>query len=239
MPTIGELTPLTTGLSKLDRLEIEKASDSTSYSVSAQDIANYVKTTSNGSFRGSTTKSLDAFTEADVGVWWWVNDSANATGLTSGMVEIESFNAPDDDAVIATFTQRLSYGERLYQRMFKDGHFSGWSAMHNKNGCKIHYGLSNSASVTFPSSFSSVPAVIITPLNSTTTKIYLYNVASVSVDGFTVFALYSDLDAVTTTVTEVTDGTRTTTRTEQIRGAWQQATGNDLLFYWVALSDAE
>lgn len=234
MPVISEL-PAIDALSKLDMFEVVKKSELKSYSVTANDIANFVKNISNGGFKGSTTKSLDEFTIYDVGMWWWVNGTANPTGLTSGVVEIIAAAGPDDDNIEATFIQRLSFAEKVYQRMYVNGAFSGWGSLSNKNGAKIEYGVSSAAAVVFSNPFSAAPAVIAVPANSASDKVYIINVQSVSATGFTVQKLYSDLTAVTTTVTEVTDGTTTTTRTEQIRGAWTAA--NDAPFYWIALSD--
>lgn len=235
MPTISEL-PAIDVLSKLDLFEVTKNSELKSYSVTANDIANFVKNISNGGFKGSTTKGLDEFTIYDVGMWWWVNGSANPTGLNSGVVEIIAAAGPDDDNIEATFIQRLSFAEKVYQRMYVNGAYSGWGSLSNKNGAKIEYGVSTSTAVSFSNPFTSAPAVVAVPFNNATmSRILVINVTTVSSTGFEVQKLSSDLDVVTTTVTEVTDGNRTTTRTEQIRGAWTAA--NDIPFYWIALSD--
>ena len=235
MPTISEL-PAIDALSKLDLFEVTKNSDRKSYSVTANDIANFVKNISNGGFKGSTTKSLDEFTIFDVGMWWWVNGSANPTGLYSGVVEIIAAAGPDEDNVEATFIQRLSFGERVYQRMYVNGRYSGWGSLSNKNGAQIEYGVSTSTAVAFSNPFEATPCVVAIPFNNATlSRIFIINITSVSSKGFEVQKLSSDRDVVTTTVTEVTDGNKTTTRTEEIRGAW--ATADSIPFYWIALSD--
>lgn len=235
MPAISDLNPID-ALSKLDMFEVTKKSEMASYSVTAADLAAFVKNTSNGGFRGSTTKSIDDFTILDIGMWWWVNGSSNPTGLTSGVVEIISFNPADDDNVESTFIQRLSFGEKVYQRMYINGVPSGWGSLTNKNGAQIEYGVSTATTVSFANSFASPPCVIVTPYNNANlSRVFEINVTSISVSQFQVQKLTSDLSAVETEVSETTDGTRTTTRTVTIRGDWTVA--NDAPFFWVALSD--
>lgn len=238
MPTISELSALS-ALSKLDKFEVERAADNISYSVSAQDIANFVKNISNGGFKGSTTKSLNDFTIADIGMWWWVNSEDNVTGLHSGVIEIISFNGLDDDNVEATFIQRLSFAEKVYQRMYTNGSFSGWGSLSNMNGCKIEYGTSSDTHVDFTNAFADVPTVVAVAKNSTTDKTYLINVYGVSATGFDVQKLASSTIAVVeeteTTETESSGTTTKTTVVRQTRSAWEQA--DNAPFYWIALSD--
>lgn len=238
MPTISELSALA-ALSKLDKFEVERAADNTSYSVTAQDIATFVKTTSNGGFRGSTTKSINDFTIEDVGMWYWVNGETNPTGLTAGVVEIISSSAPDEDNVEATFIQRLSFSDKVYQRMYMNGHFDIWGSLTNSNGAKIQYGNSTDTDVTFPVEFADVPAVVATPINANDTAIYFIQVYGVSRTGFQVkkwvTPVMSTVEQTVSTESE-SGGTTTKSTTTTMTGAtWEAA--DDAAFNWIALSD--
>lgn len=235
MPTTSEL-PAIDALSKLDMFAVTKKSEMKSYSVTAQDMANFVKNLSNGGFRGSTTKSLDEFTIYDIGMWWWVNGTTNPTGLTSGVVEIISAAGPDEDNIEATYIQRLSFGEKVYQRMIINGRPSGWGSLTNHNGATVLYDVSSATHISFPEGlFTATPSVVAVPKNSTNNKVYMINVDNVSPTGFDVKKWYSSTDEVVTEVTEITDGTRTTTRTVTVQGAWTQ--DDSAPFYWIAISD--
>lgn len=238
MPTISELSALA-ALSKLDKFEVERAADNTSYSVTAQDIATFVKTTSNGGFRGSTTKSINSFTIEDVGMWYWVNGETNPTGLTAGVVEIISSAAPDDDNVEATFIQRLSFSDKVYQRMYMNGHFDIWGSLTNSNGAKIQYGNSTDTDVTFPVAFADVPVVVATPINGNDTSIYFLQVYGVSRTGFQVKKWVTPVEATveqTVSTESESGGTTTKSTTTTMTGAtWQVA--DDAAFNWIALSD--
>lgn len=235
MPTISELTALS-ALSKLDKFEVERAADSTSYSVTAQDIATFVKNISNGGFKGSTTKSIDDFTIEDIGMWWWVNGSSNPTGLTSGVVEIISFAGPDDDNVQATYLQRLSLMDKVYQRMWINGQWSNWGSLTNKNGAVIEYGTSTETHVSFPEGrFTSAPSVVAVPKNGSTGQACFINVNNVGATGFDVLKFKSDTQGTTETVSTSQDGTTTTTRTVTIQGVWTK--DDSMPFYYIALSD--
>lgn len=238
MPTISELSALA-ALSKLDKFEVERAADNTSYSVTAQDIATFVKTTSNGGFRGSTTKSINSFTIEDVGMWYWVNGETNPTGLTAGVVEIISSAAPDDDNVEATFIQRLSFSDKVYQRMYMNGHFDIWGSLTNSNGAKIQYGNSTDTDVTFPVAFADVPVVVATPINGNDTSIYFLQVYGVSRTGFQIKKWVTPVQDVVeeTESTETQSGGTTTKKTTTtVTGAtWEAA--DDAVFNWIALSD--
>lgn len=239
MPTISELSALS-ALSRLDKFEVERNADNISYSVTASDIANFVKTISNGGFKGTTTKSLDDFAISDVGMWWWNNNSSNPTGLVSGVVEIITFHEISTESVDETFLQRISYKDRVYQRMHGDDGWSVWASLANKNGCAIDYGTSTATTVTFTTGmFTSAPCVIATPINSTTDKTYIINVYGVSAAGFSVQKLSSSLVSVientSSTETESSGTTTKTTTTTITRGEWEAA--NDAPFYWIALSD--
>lgn len=238
MPTISELSALA-ALSKLDKFEVERAADNTSYSVTAQDIATFVKTTSNGGFRGSTTKSINDFTVEDVGMWYWVNGETNPTGLTAGVVEIISSSAPDEDNVEATFIQRLSFSDKVFQRMYMNGHFDIWGSLTNSNGAKIQYGNSTDTNVTFPVAFADVPVVVATPKNGNDTAIYFLQVYGVSRTGFQVKKWVTPVQDVVeeTESTETQSGGTTTKKTTTtVTGAtWEAA--DDAAFNWIALSD--
>lgn len=234
MPTISELTALS-ALSKLDKFEVERAADSTSYSVTANDIANFVKTTSNGGFRGTTTKSIDEFSLDDIGMWWWVNSASNPTGLTSGIVEIISFHAPGAENDDMTYLQKLSLMDRSYQRMHNDGGWSNWASLANKNGAIIEYGTSTATHVDFPSGrFASTPAVIVTP-NTNSQLVCIVNVFDVTPGGFNVRKYTSDPNGVIETIETTEEGTTTTRRSVTTQNAWQVA--NDLSFNYIAISD--
>ena len=238
MPTISELSALA-ALSKLDKFEVERAADNTSYSVTAQDIATFVKTTSNGGFRGSTTKSINDFTIEDVGMWYWVNGETNPTGLTAGVVEIISSAAPDEDNVEATFIQRLSFSDRVFQRMYMNGHFDIWGSLTNNNGAKIQYGNSTETQITFPVAFADVPAVVATPINDDANSIYFIQVWGVSERGFRVKKWVTPVEATveqTVSTESESGGTTTKSTTTTMTGAtWQVA--DDAAFNWIALTD--
>lgn len=239
MPTISEL-PALAALSKLDMFEVTKKSDLTSYSVTAGDIANYLKTQSNSGFRGSTTKSINDFTVEDVGVWHWSNNSSNPTGLTEGIVEIISFNPPDDDNLEASFLQKLSFGNAVFQRMKNNGTWMNWGSLTNRNGATIEYGMSTDTHVTFSQTFNATPAIICCPVNGATgTTVCCVNVFNESATGFSVQKMKSGLvmETETVTVEEITSGevtTRTTT-TRTVRGPWEA--DNSMPFFWIALTD--
>lgn len=240
MPTISEL-PALAALSKLDMFEVTKKSDLTSYSVTAGDIANYLKTQSNSGFRGSTTKSIDDFTVEDVGVWHWNNNSSNPTGLTEGIVEIISFNPPDDDNLEASFLQKLSFGNAVFQRMKNNGTWMNWGSLTNRNGATIEYGVSTDTHITFPQGrFASTPAIVCCPINGATgTTVCCINVFNESAGGFSVQKMKSGLvmETETITVEETTAGevTTKTTTTRTVRGPWEAYDG--MPFFYIALSD--
>ena len=240
MPRISQLDPLA-GLSKLDLFEVTQRSTNKSCSITAQEMGNYFKTLQNGAFRGSTSKSLDDFTLSDVGVWYWTGND-QTVGLSYGIVEIISSAPSDDDDSDARFIQRITCGNRVYQRMFNET-YSVWAALTNRNGAIIEYGVSSDATVTFPQDrFNDVPTVICIPLNTDPSqKVYTINLTSVTRGSFSVQRLESDLVSVVEETTETTTesgGTTTkTTRTEVTRGAWTAA--DSLSYYWIALSDVE
>lgn len=241
MPRISQLDPLAQ-LSKLDLFEVTQKSTNKSCSISAQTMANFFKTMQNGGFRGSTSKSFNEFTVADVGVWhWYGNDSV--TELTEAILEIVSAAGSDDDDSDAKFSMKASWGDKVYQRGYNGGgKWSNWVELGNKNGCTIEYGLSNATEVTFPAkTFSSTPAIVCVPVNRQTgSHMCSINVYDESVNGFRVQKMKSSLMSVVEDVTETTTesgGTTTkTTRTLVSRGQWEQDDG--MSFFYIALSDA-
>lgn len=238
MPRISQLDPLTS-LSKLDMFEVTQRANNKSCSITAQEMGNYFKTLQNGGFKGSTTKSLNDFTLADVGVWHWTG-SDNTLPLTEAIIEIVGYYAPDDDASDDRFIMKASYQQYVYQRGY-NGNWSEWTDMRNVNGCRIEYGYSTDTHVTWTNPFRDVPAVICIPKNGANSGFACFvNVSDVSVNGFDVFKFKSNLTAEagseTTTVNEDGSGTKTTTTTTDVtRGAWQADDG--IGFYWIALSD--
>lgn len=251
---ISDMTALSE-LSKNDMFEVTQYSSKQTYSVSAQDIATFVKNVSNGGFKGiSDHSSLDDFTIEDVGVWWWSGTTDSTINLSRGMVEIVAYQSETDAGSNsnAMFLQRISYGNSVFQRMWEKSEFYGWADLTNRNGCIIEYGYSTSASVTFSkdsnnnSVFTRMPSVIITPAYSATDKIYSYALASVSATGFSVNAFYSETSATetksethtTTTKDETTSVTTSdeTTSATTYRGAWTQA--DEYSFYWIAVADS-
>lgn len=248
MPTISELTALS-ALSKLDKFEVERAADSTSYSVTAADIANYVKNTANGGFRGSTAKALNDFTIEDIGVWHWANSSSNPTGVYEGILEIKSYAGPDDDnsdnVLYATLvaTDQSRFGASTFARYKVGATWGNWAALTNRNGCQIEYGIGTAASVTFGNSFNSVPAIIAVPAINSASYIYNVSVGTYSQTGFTVNMWKSCKETVKETTTETTtESGGTTTKTTTIvveRGEWEAVTpSQNEPFFWIALSDA-
>jgi hypothetical protein len=238
MPRISQLDPLT-GLSNLDMFEVTQRANNKSCSITAQEMSNYFKTLQNGSFKGSTDKALDSFTMADVGVWYWTGDGG-ATGVSYGIVEIigyqEADNTPGDDK----YVQKITCKDQVYQRM-KDGTWSNWAALTNRNGAKIEYGTTDEAHVTFAVPYAAAPTVIVTPVNGPSSRnIVLANVYGVTERGFDIFKVKSNLEASveeTVETTTETGGTTTKTVTTDItRGAWVQ--DDALEVRWMALSDA-
>ena len=243
MPTISELSALA-ALSKLDKFEVERAADNTSYSVTAQDIATFVKNISNGGFKGTTDKSLDSFTIADIGMWWWNSESIDQNiELNAGVVEIISYYSPDDEHSGGdTFIQRITYMDRIYQRQKLSGTWRAWTALSNRNGCEIHYGIGKSSSISFPRRFNAPPAVIVSPYVSDDQFVYVVKVKTSDNTGFTVTMMKSDTIAVienTQTTESESGGTTTKTTTTTItQGAWEEVTPSDSEpFFWIALSD--
>lgn len=238
MPRISQLDPLT-GLSHLDMFEVTQRANNKSCSITAQEMGNYFKTLQNGGFRGSTSKSLNDFTMADVGVWHWTGTD-NVLPLTEAIIEIVGYVVPDSDASDDRFLMKVSYQEYVYQRGF-NGQWSEWSDLRNRNGCRIEYGHTTDTHVSWTEPFRSVPAVIAVPLNQASSGFACFvNVYNVSVNGFDAFKFKSNLTAEagseTTTVQEDGSGTKTTrTTTDVTRGAWEADDGID--FYWIAISD--
>ena len=236
MPRISQLDPLT-GLSNLDMFEVTQRANNKSCSITAQEMSNYFKTLQNGSFKGTTEKSLDSFTLSDVGVWYWTGDGG-ATGLSYGIVEIIGYQETDSNPGDDKYIQKITCKDRVYQRM-KDGSWSNWAALTNRNGAIIEYGVSSDTTVTFPvGRFTSVPTVICIPLNDgPSSYVYTVNLTAVSNTQFSVQKKKSSLVAVVeqTVVTETETTKKTTTTVTQ--GAWEAA--DNMSFYWLALSDVE
>ena len=231
---ISEMDPLVGGLTKDDKFEVSKASENKTYSATAKDIANYAKNQNNGGFRGSTTESLDNWDKTFIGVWKW-NGNDGPNGISQGIVELISQTSEEDDA--DDFIQRFSAGAYVYQRTKVDnGAWSAWASLTNRNGCRIQYGTSSNAHVTFEVQFSNSPSVVVTPINSTTDTVLIHNVYGVSASGFDVRRYKSSLVSVMEETTEETTqssvSTTTTKKSETTRGAWEADTSS---FYWIAI----
>ena len=252
---ISQLDPLTGGLTKYDKFEVEKNSDGKSYSATGEDIKNYVKKINNGSFMGTVSKSADEFTIADVGVWNWSgSDGPERVGggyCTTGIMEIISYVEPEEVGQNAyTIIQRLTYGSEVYQRVKTESSVTTWSKLSTRNTVKILYGTSTSTSVSFPSGyFSSTPCVTVTPVANNSNAVYAIKISELTVSGFSVqkhvssivAAVVNETSTENTTVTENTGaGTKTTqkettNKTETTRGEWQ--VNSEMGFTWIAVHD--
>lgn len=240
-----------------DLMEMTRYSEQKSYSISAQMMAEYFKSQNNGGFKGAITdKSLNDFTYADVGVYWWSGDPGVVGMPQRGLLEVFGSIKPSTTNVQETkIVQRLTYGDEVYVRMSSDGLGGGWSSwgvLKNANGAIMFSGTSTEAEVKFTdvlggttSPFagkSSVPRIILTPCYSDG-AVNVINLQEASATGFKVVRFRSSLVAVvenTTadeTVTQGAGGTSTThkvTTNEVTRGAWEEGT---FAYNWIAILD--
>lgn len=250
-----------TSLSKNDWFEVEGYSDRASGKVSGAQIAALCKTQNNGGFYGRTTKSLDEFTYADTGVYWWEGTPALSGMPSTGILEIISSAAVDDTLSAnetPTFIQRLTNGANVYTRMVSGSVTSPWGILKNVNGNKILSGVSADGSVNFNTIanttasnpfFNQTPVLTITPFNSNPNSVVcIANIQSIDQNGFSVARFQSSTQAViedveeNTTVEEyesqgsVPKHTKTTTTksTQPTRGAWE---AGDFPYYWIATVD--
>lgn len=239
MPRISQLDPLN-ALSHLDLFEVTQRANNKSCSITAQEMANYFKTLSNGGFKGTTAKALNDFTMADVGVWYWTGDGG-ATGVSYGIVEIMGYASPDNSPADDKYIQKLTSGDRVYQRMF-DNQWSNWAALTNRNGGIIEYGVSTATSITFPlNRFTDTPTIICQPVNDSTDYVYHVNVYSAGPTGFQVRKWKScraSVKEITQETTTESGGTTTKTTTITVeRGEWE--VDDNASFFYLALSDVE
>lgn len=238
---ISDMTPLA-ALKEDTKFEVANPSDGKSYSVTAEVIKNYVKTSNNGAYKGETTESLDNMMSKDyLGTWWW-HGTGGPNNAVSGMVEVIASVGPEDNP--NDFIMRFSIGNQVYQRTSINHVISAWASLTNHNGCRIQYDVSNGADVTFPVQFSGTPSVVAVPIGSTGTPsvVNVINVTGVSATGFHVTRFCSDTAASgettnSTTTSTVDQASGTETRNTQSttitsRGAW---TNGDFAYYWIAV----
>lgn len=246
-------------ISPEDMLELEKKNDNESYSLTMKQLSDYVKSLSNGGFKGATNKNLDEFDVADAGVYFW-SGNGGPDGMPMGFLEVMAVYSYDDYAGSAFSTdmniliQRITYGKYVYQRMRGIGatNWSEWGGLTNENGCKILYGQSNETKVWFSDDhrdvFAEVPVVTVTPINSGVTELYFVNVESVTNSYFTVKRYVAPLvERKVVTSSSSTEsssgGTTTKTETEEVTrtdGAItliEDNASSSFTFNWQAMSD--
>lgn len=208
---ISDMSPLSgtsTGLVDEDMFEMTQQQTLQTYSVTAEEISNYVmRNGSNGRYCGVTTlTSLDTTGEngwnaAMAGVWFYnpadttttvVDRYTNAVEFTSCYVEIISYLKSEDNP--ASFLQRISgvdTGEDGFclQRFRTTASWSPWVRLdapstHMLMDC----GISTNFNVTFSTPFpiGSNPIVTVQVINQTTDIIHVPVVTKVDRSGFTV-----------------------------------------------------
>lgn len=231
-------------LSKNDLFAVTQFDGLASKSCTAKNISDFIGTNSNGGFHSTAwTESLDNMKLSNVGTWWWQQDSTGGgpSNLTSGIVELTSNANPNDVADTAQYTmvQKVTFGPDSFIRMYMNGSWAPWGAMTNTNGNVIQYGNSTAETVTFPVAFSGTPSVTVTPTNTTTDKMYIVNIVSVTASQFTVIKFKSPLasstkDTVSYTYDEDSQNNKVTTQQETITtiGAWE--VDSSIPFNWIA-----
>lgn len=245
---ITQMDPLTGAIDRGDLFEIaRKTGNSTAatYSVTAEQIADYYKNSNNGSFKGTTTKSLDEFDWTDAGVYYWQGTPALNGMPSSGFLEVMTYASQNDvtgTVAPATFLRLTAPNAESFCRSKIQGLWSSWAVLSNKNGNVIFSGRDTAATITFPAPFEQTPNVFVVPYNSTANKVYVINVGTVTNTGFSVVKFTSDLTAVTTTVTTTqnTETHTTTSQTTETRGAWKTGSeegSDDFTYYWIATLD--
>lgn len=248
-------------LTKEDWFEVEGYQDHASGKVSGAQIANLCKNLSNGGFYGVVSKSLDEFTYADAGVYFWEGTPPISGMPTMGILEIicsRGVEASDQNSETPTFIQRLTNGAEVYTRTISGSSMSEWGVLRNKNGNKILSGVSSDANVNFNSLtgrsasnpfFNQTPVVTITPYNANPSNyVYIANLQSIDQNGFSVARFQSAMQAVMEETTDhdestVTDDseahTKTTVSNKTVtttvtRGAWE---AGSFPYYWTATVD--
>ena len=217
---ISDLDAIGVGqIAKGDMLEIERLADRKSYRASAQAIGEFCKSLNNGGFKGSTTKSLDEFTYADAGVYWWSGTAPLVGIASSGVLEILSATPPDETPTeTPSIVERLISGKNVWQRMGYANNWSSWAALTNQNGNSIFCGKENAdvTSVTFPATFSQAPAVICTPVTGNDNSgFYVINVENITRTGFTVRKYKLNFLTPATVTSTETNNTYTTAGSDQ------------------------
>ena len=244
---ITQMDPLQGALDKHDLFEIARPngnSGGATYSVTAEQISDFYKLKNNGSFRGYTTKSLDDFSYADNGTWYWQGTPALSGMPSVGILEIIGFEAPSDVATSGGNTEiyeRLTSGADCFIRTYMGGMWSSWGILSNKNGNIIFSGVSSDAHVTFPVPFAVAPVVTVTPATNATPNDYLHviNLGTVNSNGFDVVrykcSLGQYVEAETINTTEQSGTTTTKTYNRQVTGYQWEA--GDFSYYWIATLD--
>ena len=241
----SDLDPIGT-LSKNDIFAVTKADGQVSKSCTAKNISDFIGSTSNGGFHAETwTDSLDNMKLSNVGTWWWSTSSTGGgpSDLTSGVVELISSSDPNDVADTGTYSmvQKVTFGPDVFMRMYLNGKWAPWGAITNTNGNVIQYGNSTETTIAFPVAFSGIPSVTVTPTNSTTDKMYIINIVSVTASHFTVIKFKSPLATASEQEVDYTyasgqgaDPTKIITKDTTVTtiGAWE--VDSSIPFNWIA-----
>lgn len=237
---ITQMDPLQGSLDKHDLFEMARPNGTTggtTYSVTAEQVADYYKRKNNGAYLGTSDKAMDDFTYSDAGVYYWAGTPPLSGMPSAGLLEIMTYVPPEDVSGEAPFIiQRFSAGGESFIRSKLGAMWSSWGVLANKNGNVIFSGTATETQVTFPIAFEKPPVVTVTPVNSGGTAVYVINLQTVTNTGFSVWRFSSDLTAVVTEVEETQDGNKTTERTETTRGAWANENVS-FPFHWIATVD--
>lgn len=248
---ISDLDPLGSGLKKNDKLEMVKTDEGKSYSCTPEDILNYCKDHTNGSFRGTTSESLDNLGINAIGVWQWTG-SGGPNNVTQGILEIISDYSAEDTTGQPNLIQRLTSEMFTYQRSMENGEWKAWLSLANINGCRVRYGLATTGNngevhVDFiPSGpdagtayFSGTPVVTATVENSSSETIYLVNINNVTNAGFDIVVKGSNFNDhfVKQTVETEEDEQVTTTRTVTIETQGQWFNASSIKVHWCAMRE--
>lgn len=248
---ISDMDPFGGMMNDNDLFEMTRTDERKTYSISAQLIAEYCKTLNNGGYKGATDKSLDEFTQDDTGVYYWSGEAPIVGMPSNGLLEVVGYVKPatGTSREKTTVVERLTAANQVYTRSFSAQHgWSSWAVLSNVNGNRILSGTTKEGSINFNSVlgrtssdgpyFDKRPNVVLTPINTSKSKVCIINLATIDNTGFTVLRFSSDVVDVqvkteTTKTTETSKTTETTT-TATTRGAWVEG---DFEYMYVATLD--
>lgn len=229
-----------------------------SFSVSGEAIAEFCKTLNNGGFKGVTDASLDDFTFANSGVYFWSGEPPIKGMPATGILEVFSYAGSNElyhDAPVVA--QRLTSGNEVYCRTWAQTvGWSSWSVLRNANGNKILSGKTNDGAINFKdvtgmteAFFNQTPVVTLTPINpNPNVEVDIINLITADQTGFSVARFKSAIAGAVVTSEETVNNEYTTAgdQTSSIKsstsrtvtgttlGAWETA---DFEYYWVATLD--